>query len=301
MTDEHIRLGTTSTQVVVDAARGGRLASLTVDGVERLVGSPVNGRAGDIGWGCFVMAPWVGRLAAGRFPWNGSALQMPRNQGEHAIHGLVFDRAWRVEHRGATSTELRCEFPGGTWPFGGHVRHRVEVEDYQLTLSVEAVAGPESFPIAVGWHPWFRRPQGGDISIGVDASEVLECRELVPTGRRIPVDGLTDLRRAPKLGDRRLDHTYVDVASPVTITWPDLEFEMHLDDRATSVVVHTPVEGVCVEPQTAWPNAHGLRERGIGGTGLRMLLPGERMEVATRWQLRSVVPDRTRTDRETTP
>jgi len=92
-----------------------------------------------------------------------------------------------------------------------------------------------------------------------------------------------DLRSGPALGDRRLDHVYVHASGPAVVRWPDLELRIEFDRDLDTVVVHTPASGVCVEPQTMWPNAPLLAAGGVAGTGLRTLAPGEWLRVQHRW------------------
>ena len=58
------------------------------------------------------------------------------------------------------------------------------------------------------------------------------------------------------------------------------------DATLNTVVVHTPREGICVEPQTMWPNAPLLAARAVPDTGLRILAPGERLRAGARWSWR---------------
>jgi galactose mutarotase-like enzyme len=85
------------------------------------------------------------------------------------------------------------------------------------------------------------------------------------------------------LGDRRLDHVYVRTKGPAILRWPDLELRIAFDRSLQTVVVHTPPEGVCVEPQTMWPNAPLLAAAGVRDTGLRMLEPGETFSASEEW------------------
>src|SRR5207248_11341695 len=134
----------------------------------------------------------------------------------------------------------------------------------ELDLSEYLRPGPEG----LGWHPWFARPRAGDMVVRLDARQVLVVDEdLVPTGELRAVAGDEDLRSGPALGDRRLDHVYVGVKGPALVRWPDRELRLELDESLNTVVVHTPAEGICVEPQTMWPNAPALAARGVTGTG----------------------------------
>src|SRR4029079_18363606 len=67
-------------RVMLDARRGGRVSSWTFDGEELLVGPPDEADT-SIHWGCFLMAPWPGRLAGGRFDWRGREVRLRRTHG----------------------------------------------------------------------------------------------------------------------------------------------------------------------------------------------------------------------------
>ena len=59
---------------------------------------------------------------------------------------------------------------------------------------------------------------------------------------------------------------------------------MHFGENIAAVQVHTPAEGVCVEPQTSWPDAFNLAARGVGRTGLATIAAGERFGAAVSWR-----------------
>lgn len=261
--------------VAIDLVRGGRLASLRVAGRELLVGPP-DGADSSIRWGCFLMAPWVGRLAGGRLSLGGTLVQLPRTHGRHAIHGLLWNRPWEVTAYDAEASlvvaTLACELPRAIWPPGGRVEHRLSLTPFSLTLDAALTAGGR-MPAALGWHPWFLRR--GDARLRLDAAATLETRDMIPTGRVVPATGATDLRTGPWLGRRRLDHAYVDAGSPVEISWPDIALTVTFEPAPTTVVVYTPPPAVCVEPQTAWPDAPSRPVAEAERAGLRSLDAGE--------------------------
>jgi len=257
--------------VVLDPVRGGRLASWTVDGQELLVGAPDDVDA-SIHWGCFVMAPWPGRLAGGRFEWRGTTIRLRQTHGRHAIHGLTWNRPWTVESATADAATLSIELPRDEWPMGGRVRQRLEVTRTGLRLDAE-IEAVEPMPAALGWHPWFRRR--GDPRLRVDADRLQVTRGMVPTGAVEAVEGRTDLRAGPRLGVRRLDLAYVAARSPVVITWPDLELRIAFEPSPAPLVVYTPAASICVEPLTATPNALALAPAMRRSAGVRILAAGE--------------------------
>lgn len=261
-------------RAAISPEAGGRLASLVVGGRELLVG-PGGPDARPIAWGCYLMAPWAGRLEHGRFPWHGRTVQLPRTHGRNAIHGLVWNRPWTVEHVSGSQATLACGMPP-EWPMGGVVRQSFELTAAGLRMTA-AITAAEAMPVSVGWHPWFAR-RDGSVAVRVDADAVLATERMIPTGLEVPVSGPLDLRAGPRLGARRLDHAYVDAASPAVIEWPDLRLELRFEPTPGVVVVHTPPAGVCVEPQTAPPNALVLGPRTARTTGVRHLDRGEAFE-----------------------
>ncbi|OLC21910.1 MAG: hypothetical protein AUH33_00730 [Chloroflexi bacterium 13_1_40CM_68_21] len=269
----------------ISPTEGGRIVSLIVGGVERIL-PKASGRESALPtyWGCYPMVPWAGRLAEGRIPTAEGEVRLEPNRPPSAIHGLCFDKPWRVLGQSAGAVTMACELRGLGWPFGGEARQTLRLGATRLELELEVGNYTRAGPAGVGWHPWFTRPTTGDVELRVDGREVLVLdADLVPTGEVRAVTASEDLRTGPPLGDRRLDHVYVNTQGPAVLRWPDLELRIEYGARLATVVVHTPAPGFCVEPQTMWPNAPLLAARGIHGTGLRTLAPGEHLRASHRW------------------
>lgn len=283
---EIVELVAADAATAVDLERGGRLASLRVGGLELLVTSP-NDNDRSMGWGSFLMAPWPGRLAGGRLAWRGTELQLLRNHGRHAIHGTVFDRPWRLERSTALMCELAIELERDRWPFGGSVRQSIALSSGALHLSAEVVA-EVPMPAAIGWHPWFRRTIGTDdgsrVRLSLQAQGRLERLAMIPTGRVLSPQGPSDLHRGPTLGQRRLDDTFVGVEGTPRLAWPELTLAFEIPPPLSVVTVYTPGNAVCVEPQTAWPNALALSGSEAERAGAAIVEPGRPLRIG--WTLR---------------
>jgi aldose 1-epimerase len=273
----------------VDATDGGRIVSLVVAGVERILAKArARATTPPLYWGCYPMVPWAGRLANGRIPTEAAEVRLQPNLPPSAIHGLGFDKPWEVLEQSDTTVAMACDMSGLGWPFGGRARQTLRLGSNSLDLEMELGEYTRTGPAGLGWHPWFARPAAGDVALQLDAHDVLVVdADLVPTGEVRAVTAGEDLRTGPALGDRRLDHVYVRAKGPALLRWPDLELRVEFDESLNTVVVHTPSEGVCVEPETMWPNAPLLAARGILGTGLRTLEPGESLRVSERWTWRA--------------
>ena len=273
----------------IDPTDGGRIVSLIVGGVERILPkTKARATAPPLYWGCYPMVPWAGRLAQGRIPTPDGEVRLRSNLPPSAIHGLGFDTAWEVLGQTDTTVTIACEMRGLGWPFGGRAQQTLRLGSASLDLELEVGDYTRPGPAGLGWHPWFARPETGDLALRLDAHEVLVVdSDLIPTGEVRELTAREDLRFGPALEDRRLDHVYVRAKGPALLRWPDLELRIEFDDSLDTVVVYTPSEGVCVEPQTMWPNAPLLAARGVKGTGLRTLEPGESLRVSERWSWRA--------------
>ena len=146
--NDSLLLGNADCRVRVDAAHGGRIASLCVYGEELLLS------AGDdpLAWGSYPLAPWAGRLRGGRFRFEGREYRMPCDSGAHAIHGTVFRRGWQI----VAGDTLRIELQPG-WPFDGFALQRFRLHDNALEVRLELHARTRPYPASAGFHPWFLR------------------------------------------------------------------------------------------------------------------------------------------------
>lgn len=151
-----IQLSVGDTAVLVAPEHGGRIASISHRGVEILVGS--EHAAGDIlGWGCYPMVPWCGRIAKGQFSWSGRDIRLDCNSGTHALHGTTFDIEWNLNEVSDDGVVMDAPVSGKGWPFSGRVTHSVSVAHGVVRMALE-VALNEPAPVQVGWHPWFVKP-----------------------------------------------------------------------------------------------------------------------------------------------
>lgn len=249
--DTILRLEAPSVQAIIDLARGGRLASMVIDGRELLVTEGV----GRMSWGSFPMAPFAGRVRDGRFTFRGERHELPIEMPPHAIHGTVIDRSWQRLDERSIGTAL-----GPDWPFAGRAIQRFELQEGRLDFTLE-VHSEEPMPVSMGWHPWFRRRLPAvDRTGGFDPGALTAPVELeLDAGSMYVRDaaGITTLDRvAPVPGP--WDDCFTDLRRPPVLRWPGF-LELTIDSDCRDWVVYTvPAESLCVEPQTAPPDALNL-------------------------------------------
>lgn len=244
-----LELKSIGARAILDPAYGGRLASLCIEGVEILVTE----RGHEMDWGCYVMAPWAGRIRGGRFEWGGSSIQLPQNLPPHALHGTVFGQPWVRQDEGTLACSL-----GSKWPWTGEVRSHVSLRPDRLIWRVEVHAESDAFPAVVGWHPWFRRQLSNGSLLALQfAPKAMLVRDPagIPTGDRVrPTPG-------------PWDDCFVDVERSPTLRWSD-GLEVEVSSTCTHWVVYSePEHAICVEPQSGPPDAFNLGQFEIARPG----------------------------------
>ncbi len=240
-----IELRSRDAVVTIEPAHGGRIGQIAVGDRRLLCDDPA---AGAIGWGSYPMVPWAGRLRDGRFEFDGVGHQLDLNHvdaggARHAIHGTVFDAAWTVDDSGPTAATLQCPIDRALgWPFVGTARQTITLTDDAVTcrLSVETDGAP--FPAAIGWHPWFVKPDRltfEPVAMYERADIGLPGPSLVPPAPGPWDDTFVNRRPVTLHYDGRHAVTTVTVTS----------------DCDHWVVYDQPAHSTCVEPQSGPPDA----------------------------------------------
>lgn len=253
--------------VTVAPEQGGRVAQITVRGVDLLVG-PGEGRpdpSSPLAWGSYPMVPWAGRIRRGLFEFAGEQYRLDINHENHAIHGIGFDRPWQVTCHDATSIEMELDMSRDPrWPFGGCAHQRIEVADDAVSMRLTVTAGEHAMPVSIGWHPWFHKPDSVDFR-----PRAMYRRD----DDYITVDELVDVPDAP------FDDCFVN-DQPVTIVRDGLT--VRLESACTDWVVYDmPRHATCIEPQTAPPDAFNI--------GPHILDPGT--SLSARYEITVARPD----------
>jgi aldose 1-epimerase len=212
------------------------------------------------------MAPWAGRIRHGTFAFDGATHRLPIRLPPHAIHGTVLDRRWQVVGEGVVAADL-----GPEWPFAGIAIQQFELSEGALTCRLE-VRADEPMPASLGWHPWFvRRPAGvpAELELELDAGAMYERDEegIATTHRVVPPAG-------------PWDDCFTDLRRPPVLCWPGF-LELIVESDCPDWVVYTaPEDALCVEPQTAPPDALNRQPA--------IVRPGRPVTAEMTWRWRSL-------------
>ncbi|MDH5823267.1 aldose epimerase [Luteimonas sp. RD2P54] len=220
---------------------GGRIAQLRHRDAELLVGYG-GANTHPIAWGCYPMLPWAGRIRGGRFGFGEREYRLPVEADGHAVHGVGHVMPWRVDRHAATLAELSLELPADArWPFGGVARQRIELAPDRLRMQLSVSAGVLAMPAALGWHPWFRKPERLEFS-----PVAMYPRDAEGIATAPPV--------AP--GPGPWDDCFLN-REPAILELQGRTLRLS-SDCAHWVIYDAAAHATCVEPQTGPPDAFNL-------------------------------------------
>ena len=139
-------------------------------------------------------------------------------------------------------------------PYGGATMEQtIEVLDDAVRWSLEYDPGDCKLPAWIGMHPWFARDldRGGSAEIEFKAAKMLKRdEEGIPTGEIVAPSNST------------WDDAFTEIQGVPAVIWEDVARIDIESDAPWWVVYNEDSEGICIEPQTAPPDAQNL---GISG------------------------------------
>jgi aldose 1-epimerase len=238
----------------------------------------------------FLLVPWSNRVKGGRFTFRGREYRLDVNAMDgSAIHGVARDYPWKVSQ--SDVRHLVAHFDsrdhGGArvpFAFSARAEFRVDGSRFSSRLGVKN-EGNEPFPAGFGHHPYFQRCLVGDsdaVRLSIPCEEYFELEACIPSGAPIPVQGPVDFRAMRPLdADTKLDDCLTGrrPGEPIRFAYPAsaIEISCELDALFENIVVYVPPGKpyFAVEPVTNANDGFNLYERGVRGSGVFVLEPGE--------------------------
>lgn len=199
----------------------------------------------------------------GKFGWNGRQHHLRRNRaGEpHALHGVGWQREWKLVDLSRSSAELQLDHPGdGDWPWPFTATQRIGLQEERLELTFLARnAADETVPLAFGYHPYFVRERA---RVRLKADRVWLAGDTnLPRAAAVPA-GHLDLSAFDAVADRLIDNCYEHVAWPAEIAWAHSNWRVKVEPTANLrhavVYCNAKAGALCIEPVAHLNNALNL-------------------------------------------
>lgn len=253
-----IKLGAGGWQATLRPEVGGALASLTFDGREILRTMP-QGSTSPLDAACFPLAPYCNRIREGRFMFGGHETALPLNfpPERHSLHGLSWQRPWRVESQAPSKCVLVDDYDGaGPWPWAYRAEQRVRLGEKGCAITLVLTnQGQTAMPAGIGLHPYFRRRDATRVRFLAD-HVLLSDPELLPTGVAAPADHFADFAHGAALPAETVDHCFAHWSGEVAID-DDLGTIVMTATGGPHLHLYAPSDGsaLCCEPVSHTPDA----------------------------------------------
>jgi aldose 1-epimerase len=297
--DTEIALSFDSQRVVVSpwGASLRRYFIAETDGHETDIAWGYSGGARKKGGQGDVLIPFPGRVAEGRYSFDGQTYQLERNdkEGPNAIHGFVRALPWKVREAQPSHVTFDISLDAETYgrrgyPFSLAISVTYGLDQHGLSCSFAVQnAGRQVAPVGVGFHPYFTVGTAliDEAEAKIPCAGYLEFNErLAPTGKIFAVTGTEwDYRQYRDIGSRRFNHCYVDLERDengmATASLRDVgngrAIDIVMDRSFSAIVVYTgdaiadaPRRALAIEPMSCATDALNHPE-----WGLKRLLPEE--------------------------
>src|SRR5690606_38805449 len=248
------------------------------------------------GSGIPILFPHPGRIAGGKYEFEGTQYSMPLTEGHpNSLHGFVLNRPWEVEQ--VTPSSMTASFRASKvdpkildyWPSDFLLRAEYSLSGNKLLCDLEwHNKGDRALPYGVGTHTYFRLP----LTAGSSPEEVVltapidrqwELVDMLGTGKQRPLEPGDTFATGLKLAGRKFDDMFhlSDAASTVVTSLTDRQSGRQIVQRFPreefpNLVIYTPGhrEAICLEPYSCAADPFRLHNTGIDA-GLRVRAPGE--------------------------
>lgn len=238
----------------------------------------------------FPLVPFSNRVRGGRFAFRGREIVLaPNMAGDPSpLHGQGWLAAWQAERLDENKAELVFRHDAGEWPWSYEARQAITLGAAALAIRLVCRnLSAEPMPCGLGQHPYFRCTPETRLDTEVDAAWEID-QNVLPVAR-VPAEGRFDLRDRLVCG-QDLDHGFDGWSGTARISTAGAPFTVELlSPDASRFQLYSPASGglFVAEPVTHTNAALNAPEEEWAGLGLRILAPGEEMELRTAISLTS--------------
>lgn len=227
----------------------------------------------------FPLAPFSGRIAKGRFAFDGREISLPPNflPEPHAIHGQAWQARWDLAARSDREAVMTYNHGGDVWPWPYRVEQRFVLRDTGLTVSLSLTNLADTpMPAGIGWHPYF--PDAADATLAAPVTAIWQRDEAGLATKPIRPSAGQDVSVGRHVASLDLDDCFSVNAAPIKIAWREkgLSMDVTRSGPLDFLIVYAPPgeDFFCVEPVSHVPDAVNS-QLGLDETGLRVLEPGK--------------------------
>jgi len=217
--------------------------------------------------GAAVLIPFANRIRDATYVIDGTRYFLPRNNGQHSIHGLTRERTWNVTSIDDRSElYLRLEDSGYPGILDCRIVMKISTSSFSVSMNFVNISSKDQ-PLSPGMHPYFLFNGSWRITEPSNL-HMLEYRDsYFPTGRLLEFDR----KLLSSESGRKFDNCFL-MGNRVGIDLGDHRIRIDTENMPYFVVYNGEYslnKSVAVEPMVGAPDAFN------NGIGLKIMKPGE--------------------------
>ena len=219
-----------------------------------------------------LLFPFAGRIKNGKYAFKGEDYQLKCNDGDTALHGLVYDKKFEIfepeEHNHccfATFNYYEKELSEGfPFPYFFSVTYTLFEDHLKVSVSIHN-KGEFPFPYTLGWHPYFNYDDAKNSFLSFKSDKKVILDESLVTKEIIE-------EKSPeifKIENKQLDDCFVLNHNTVAFTTPSYKIEITQNSEDSFLQLYTPkdIPVIAIEPMTGISNSFNNK------VGLQVLEP----------------------------
>jgi aldose 1-epimerase len=267
-------------RVEIAPAAGGRITRFTTDDHDWLAPIVTENWPADA-WpkgGSYPLVPFSNRVRDSHFPGpDGETIRLAAFPGmPHALHGFGQYAAWQVEKHEADCIVMRFSHAAGEhgWPWAFDAIQTIEATGDGVRLTMRVInLSDRPMPVGFGFHPYFCATEA-ELVTATDWRHEGEIA-IEPSGEqpaRLHGRETQGFTRYLSGWDGRATLRYADGRA----------LSLRADGALCHVVVHCPAGAsyLCVEPVSHVSDGFNLDAKGVPGTGIAFMRPGNEIQAS---------------------
>lgn len=233
----------------------------------------------------YPLVPYSNRIGNARFVFRGKNYPLRPNFPiePHAIHGVGWQRSWRVLEQSARRLRLGLSHARDQdWPFAFEVEQRLELSGDSLVATLRATNLDDApMPVGLGFHPFF--PITPETTLQTEWRGMWEMGEDKLPTKLVAVPAWADFSAARRVIDWKVDHCFTGWSRKATLRDTTHTATLTASAACSNIVCFAPRDGrnfIALEPVSNINNAFALAANGVPDTGMRELGRGDSIEVS---------------------
>ncbi len=202
-----------------------------------------------------ILFPFASRIKEGKYAFEGNDYQFETNDGDNALHGLVYNKKFELfepeEHEDNCSATFnyyeKNESKGFPFTYFLSVTYILFEDRLKVRVTVKNT-DTKSFPFTLGWHPYFNSTDLKNSYLSFKSDQKVEFDKTLITKKVIA-------QTSPeifKIDEQQLDDCFILKDDNVSFTTPTYKIDITADSEENFLQLYTPkgFDVIAIEPMT---------------------------------------------------